>query len=666
MRARNIKRGGSTLTPSDLKENESSIKQFSSELTPILCAEEPAKANAMNLFISSFLTKLANKERLHFANALENYAAFFKLTSYNSSLPDIFKEILKRKSIEDIQALIKKLDKEPNYLAILDASDKTKVENALKRFQKQDAETDAFLAKPTSVIGILDNQGYLASNEPFFDKDLELALEGYQGTHGPVSVICHINASNYQDRQQILKPLLDEASALAKTSGKPHDLLMITNNGTHHFVFVKMTVDPSGEFNITLTDSKPEDKVSSKHKSHNDEIVEGIEALVSPESVSTVVYTGEQGENANCPFYSMRQVINICSRLPEFEIKENNDLSQAAKSNDIVRLQLAATQKLARKKGLSEEKVSALVVDELGILHTEPQTEQYKSHRAFRIKSEGIDEQQLLKSERIEEQKHPANDAEFTATFHMPKDSDEALLAEIEEAEMRERIRAEVLAMEELATQAEVREAEAAANAALHAEEREKTIAEVKAMMEAADRNEVQEAEAAANRVEVLEAEAAANAALAQEQESKKTPREKIVDGLCQAITDLTINAQKNSAMSSKEKRIIALLTRELNNTLPLIVSTDLTIDQYKAHFLKIKTIITRIHEVDPNSWKATANKIGKLTVLPALITKGLTGRWGVFKSKEKPGAELNKFMQAVEQLEQEVMASKGLKPGKS
>ncbi|GEM_PF-5347197 len=705
MQARNIKRGIGSLEPSDKKDNAVSIDAFSTELVAELCPDDPEKATAAKDFIITFLTEFTNKERLHFSNVLENYPAFFRnFTEYNSSLPDIFKQLIKEKSSIQINQMTHQVTADPDILSIFGERDKIKIAAGLKRIQEQDIKTEAFRAKPTSIINILENQGYLAANEPYFDNDLQLALEGYRGTHGNVTVISNINTADENDNPR-LKTEIELVKTSAKNSKKANEILLVTNNGTHHFIFIKIVIQPTGEVNVSLKDSKPAGKVSPQHKINNEAIVSNIQRISGSYLEPTILYTGEQGDNANCPFYSVREVVAACSALPEFKTTRDNDLSKAAASKNILNLQLAMTQKVARKKGLPEEITSSLKVDELGILHTQNQTQQYKEHRAYRKKSESINqssysytpnfskllgkiwnaaylpkpsEKPKVAKKEIEEEWEVIGNAAMT-----PEEQDmEKIIAEINEADKKDKIKNDKERTEN--EEKEMQKIIDEINATEEKENMNKVSEPVKTHVAAEENNmweiaaeipavslasvsassvteeeriiaEVKEAEKAANIAEVQAAEAELNAAIKAEQESKKTPREKIVEKLIIAMTDLAQEALANPDITPEEKNVTRRLSIEVSYRLSIIATTDLSIDEYKQHFQKIKDITAKLDNMNPSGWKSMANTLGKFAIVPALISKGLTGRWGIFNKKIDPSNEMLKFIHAIDQLEQDI-----------
>ena len=289
----------------------------------------------------------------------------------------------------------------------------------------------------------------MAASEPFYPGDLAVALEGYSGTHSLVTVLTDISL---YEKETYDKPLVSDHIAkekkAAQQDNKFHKILAPINNGTFHFVFLDVTIQPSGKVETCLRDSKKENEVSPDHKEKNNTIVVNIQEIAgtpfqskveytgedktlestllkkmgefksfSPSSprgahsysrdfnmsegssqqtrgkrTSPIVCTGEQGENANCPFYSVREVVRVFSRPPfdhELKLRDGDSLAEAAASNDIVKMQLAMVKKVAAKRKGKDDKavnfdISTLEIDELGILHTVPLTAAYLKHKKIR------------------------------------------------------------------------------------------------------------------------------------------------------------------------------------------------------------------------------------------------------------------------------------------
>lgn len=268
-----------------------------------------------------------------------------------------------------------------------------------------------------SLLGRLNTVGYWENSETYYPTDVDAALDGYVGVHGPLTVINGTEYTWYSERvggrdvrvnaeDQTQK--LQAAITAAFQNPTTDTVLVPANNGSSHFVLLEIKKIPGGGMHVSLIDSMGEHahNTSPQHKANNKALLELVERAFLPGKVtSEIKYTNLQGEGAKCPQFALLEVVSRCYELkaaPDDELKAACDLilPQNPRQKGVfkptpgqLRTFEAAMARKVVKKAMAKNAIEAnfnpslLEVDDLGILSTDrarndadPISRRYKEH----------------------------------------------------------------------------------------------------------------------------------------------------------------------------------------------------------------------------------------------------------------------------------------------
>lgn len=381
---------------SQKKENAASIEAFADAMETLYYPD-------CKSVIKAFLTDFINKNNFYYKNLERNMPSFFPVFTANvDSLPtlllSVFNNIITAPPEnltreEKIDAAIKKISSEGFMSVITNKNNQEKLQKIITNLIQDDK-----IRLQKAKESIIDNfkgegKGYITGNEAFTDADFWHAIEDYKHSTNHVKIFsdAEVTADEFKNAVRDLKASGDE-------KGTNDSILIPMNNGSHHFVIVKIQIH-EGKTQVTLIDSMSNTKVVEKHRANNDAIAKSITTqiaaleLTHPITIPDIKYTHVQQDSADCPYYAVREIAKECLlHTNKKELFPNDTLSQHANKERIANFKLEMIKKVARKKNLSVEddkSIDQLAIDEFGIVHnlaaTPIQKQKYSDYIKQRI-----------------------------------------------------------------------------------------------------------------------------------------------------------------------------------------------------------------------------------------------------------------------------------------
>ncbi|MEO8401945.1 MAG: hypothetical protein ABI597_09170 [Gammaproteobacteria bacterium] len=346
--------------------------------------------------LSKFLQSIANKNNLLLENLFgETEDSFYESTTSNSFVKKLaysFLDMVKRHKTE-LTAV--EMEQQAQGLAEMLAELRV-LENPPVAETKEDISRQALDQIEQCLPQVLAKKGFISTSKMGYIADIQFSLDQYKGAHDNAHIVGEIGYF-YDDKS--MQPLQDKIKSLIDTESSGFKLLLgIAHNGGGHYVSYEIRIDAARKsIGFRIFDSKDPNKFAkdSKHKSQNANVLANIKAAVAVSIVDSlygieklgnaVIYTGEQGDDANCPSYAMRKVIRQCQIVAPAQFDDKSEFSKAVHETDINHFKLA-TVKIGIKK-LPQFKIDAesVKMDELGIIYCDPTHPGYRQHRVNRL-----------------------------------------------------------------------------------------------------------------------------------------------------------------------------------------------------------------------------------------------------------------------------------------